>query len=156
MLMRTVASCGLALFASTAQPASPRNDTTVLESPEATARRAVPEPKDIKVPALLGSGDVSDLRRAAEADRRLKRLVLAFVTAPESAQLDPLMRALLWRWTKASRHKATSRGAAMTDARWLYVVEAFEGRRYRRGHGPRKGSPQPTQQDEAFICARAE
>jgi hypothetical protein len=44
----------------------------------------------------------------------------------------------------------------MADARWLYFVEAFEGKPYRREQGPRRGSPKPTPLDAALICARAD
>ena len=106
--------------------------------------QSLPIPDDIRaLPDLAGGGIVGTLHQAMVGDATLKSLVQQFVAAGSADQAATLMQSILWRWSGADLHASDSRGSAIADARWLYMLEAFDGQPYVQSVGPQASNPNP-------------
>lgn len=86
------------------------------------------------LPDLAGLGGVHSLRQSMALDNtgRLQSLLQSFVSGVGNGAPATRVQAetILLAWTGADLHETTSRGAYLTDARRLYVLEAMLGENF--------------------------
>jgi Ca2+-binding RTX toxin-like protein len=84
----------------------------------------------LTLPDIEGYGKMLPLHQAMAKDPALRALVLAYSQPSSHIDRATQVRDILWRWSGADVHAANSRGKELVDARWLYMVEAFNGKAY--------------------------
>ncbi|WP_338847538.1 putative Ig domain-containing protein [Massilia sp. W12] len=95
------------------------------------------------LPNLEGYGQLPSLHQAMQRDPVLKTLVREFVQTTSDVIRNDRMRDILWRWTGADQQSPSSRGSFINDARWLYMVEALQGKQFIQYAGTNAGTPNP-------------
>lgn len=105
------------------------------EQPETPAVSALPD--------LQGFGNVRSLHQAMLRDGagRLEGLVQQFSATSDIAVRHELIDQILYAWADVSYISPSNRGEYMSDARQLYVLEAFTGQKYIQGYGTNAGTP---------------
>lgn len=95
------------------------------------------------LPNIRGYGHVRSLHESMAVDSVLEGLVRSFATTTDLTERQVLTRDILWRWTGADQKSRLGRGDYISDARWLYMVEAFTGWGFVQPAGFNEGTPDP-------------
>ena len=103
------------------------------------------------LPNIEGYGKLRPLQQSMAQDPALKALVTAFVQPTQGVDRGTLVRDILWRWTGADTKATDSRGGYIGDARWLYMVEAFDGQPFIQYAGTNAGTSNPGPSASANI-----
>ena len=107
------------------------------------------------LPDIQADGTVRSLHQAMARDVTLESLVTQFTQAQTDDDRSRLARDILWRWTGADTHTANSRGTYITEARWLYMYEAFTGVPFVQAAGFNAGTPNPGPNASEYIYKAA-
>ena len=113
--------------------------TNALDSESKPLSQSIPADV-LSLPNLEGYGNTRSLHEGMATNVRLKRLVESFVGEKDEVSRAVLMRDILWEWTGVAERESGSRGRYLSEARWLYMVEAMFANSYEQdGWGANPG-----------------